>query len=409
MSTRAVITGLGVVSPVGNTVDTFWNSLCEGKSGIGPITHFDASEYRTRIAGQAEDVVPEGMTAKDLNRMDRYSVFAVEACDQAWKQSGLRIEELDPFRCGAVFGSGIGGIGTIAEEVIRLHEGGPRRVSPFMIPKGIASMGAGNVAIRLGLRGPNKSIVTACASANHCIGEAASLIQRGKADVIVAGGAEAPVIPFGVAGFISMRAMSTRNDAPEQASRPFDKDRDGFVLGEGAGALVIESEEHAKARGAEILAEVGGMGETCDAFHLVAPREDGSGAARAIQFALEDAGIQPEDIDYFNAHGTSTRYNEVAEAKSLRTVFGDDMPLVSSTKSMTGHLLGAASAIEAIACIQSIRSGVIPPSINFETPDPECEVNLVANEAREADVAIALSNALGFGGHNAALILRRYV
>ncbi|MCH7910568.1 MAG: beta-ketoacyl-ACP synthase II [Candidatus Hydrogenedentes bacterium] len=409
MSTRAVITGLGVVSPVGNTVDTFWNSLCEGKSGIGPITHFDASEYRTRIAGQADDVTPEGMTAKDLNRMDRYSVFAVEACDQAWKQSGLRIEELDPFRCGAVFGSGIGGIGTIAEEVVRLHEGGPRRVSPFMIPKGIASMAAGNVAIRLGLRGPNKSIVTACASANHCIGEAASLIRLGKADVIVAGGAEAPVIPFGVAGFISMRAMSTRNDAPEQASRPFDKDRDGFVLGEGAGALVIESEEHAKARGAEILAEVGGMGETCDAFHLVAPREDGSGAARAIQFALEDAGIQPEDIDYFNAHGTSTRYNEVAEAKSLRTVFGDNMPLVSSTKSMTGHLLGAASAIEAIACIQSIRSGVIPPSINFETPDPECEVNLVANEAREADVAITLSNALGFGGHNAALVLRRYV
>ena len=409
MSTRAVITGLGIVSPVGNTVDTFWNSLCEGKSGIGPITHFDASEYRTRIAGQADDVTPEGMTAKDLNRMDRYSVFAVEACDQAWKQSGLRIEELDPFRCGVVFGSGIGGIGTIADEVVRLHEGGPRRVSPFMIPKGIASMAAGNVAIRLGLRGPNKSIVTACASANHCIGEAASLIRLGKADVIVAGGAEAPVVPFGVAGFISMRAMSTRNDAPEQASRPFDKDRDGFVLGEGAGALVIESEEHAKARGAEILAEVGGMGETCDAFHLVAPREDGSGAARAIQFALEDAGIQPEDIDYFNAHGTSTRYNEVAEAKSLRTVFGDDMPLVSSTKSMTGHLLGAASAIEAIACIQSIRSGVIPPSINFETPDPECEVNLVANEAREADVAIALSNALGFGGHNAALVLRRYV
>ena len=409
MSTRAVITGLGIVSPVGNTVDTFWNSLCEGKSGIGPITHFDASEYRTRIAGQADDVTPEGMTAKDLNRMDRYSVFAVEACDQAWKQSGLRIEELDPFRCGVVFGSGIGGIGTIADEVVRLHEGGPRRVSPFMIPKGIASMAAGNVAIRLGLRGPNKSIVTACASANHCIGEAASLIRLGKADVIVAGGAEAPVVPFGVAGFISMRAMSTRNDAPEQASRPFDKDRDGFVLGEGAGALVIESEEHAKARGAEILAEVGGMGETCDAFHLVAPREDGSGAARAIQFALEDAGIQPEDIDYFNAHGTSTRYNEVAEAKSLRTVFGDNMPLVSSTKSMTGHLLGAASAIEAIACIQSIRSGVIPPSINFETPDPECEVNLVANEAREADVAIALSNALGFGGHNAALVLRRYV
>ena len=408
MSTKVVVTGMGVVSPVGNDVATFWAALREGRSGIGAITHFDTEKYRTQIAGEAEDCAPEGMTPKEIHRQDRYSVFAIEAADQAWSQAGLDAEKLNLHRCGVIIGSGIGGIETIANEVVRLHEGGPRRVSPLMIPKGLSNMASGNVAIRYGLRGPNKAIVTACASANHSIGEAADLIKYGKADLVLAGGSEAAIIPFSIAGFSSMRAMSTRNDDPQHASRPFDKDRDGFVMGEGAGVLVLESEEHAKGRGADIFAEVAALGESCDAFHITAPREDGSGGAAAIQNGLDDAQVNPTEVDYFNAHGTSTQLNEVGEARSLQTVFGDDAPFVSSTKSMTGHLLGAAGAIEAVACIQTIREGVIPPNINFETPDPECEVNLVANEAREANVAIAVSNSLGFGGHNAALVLKRY-
>ena len=408
MSTKVVVTGMGVVSPVGNDLKTFWSSLVEGRSGIGPITHFDTEDFKTTIAGQAEDCAPEGMSEKEIRRMDRYSVFAIEAADQAWKHSGLDKDRVDLDRCGVVIGSGIGGLGTIADEVVRLHEGGPRRVSPLMIPKGLSNMASGNVAIRLGLRGPNKAIVSACASANQSIGEAADLITFGRADMMLAGGAEASIIAFGMAGFISMRAMSKRNDEPERASRPFDKDRDGFVMGEGAGALVLESEEHARARGAEILAELLGVGESCDAHHITAPLEDGSGCAKALQCALDQSRINPEDVSYFNAHGTSTVLNEIGEAKSLQTVFGEAMPPVSSTKSMTGHLLGAAGAIEAIACIMAIREGVIPPSINFDTPDPDCAVNLVANEAREADVAIAVSNSLGFGGHNAALVLQRY-
>ncbi len=408
MSTKVVVTGMGVVSPVGNTLRTFWSSLVEGRSGIGPITHFDTENFKTTIAGEAEDCAPEGMTPKEIHRMDRYSVFAIEAADQAWKQSGLDKDRIDLDRSGVVIGSGIGGIGTIAEEVVRLHEGGPRRVSPLMIPKGLSNMASGNVAIRYGLRGPNKAIVTACASANQSIGEAVALIRYGRVDMMLAGGAEASIVAFGVAGFISMRAMSRRNDEPTRASRPFDKDRDGFVMGEGAGVLVLESEEYARARGAEIFAEVVAVGESSDAYHITAPLEDGSGCAKAVQRGLDESRIDPEDVSYFNAHGTSTVLNEIGEAKSLRTVFGEEMPLVSSTKSMTGHLLGASGAIEAIACIMAIREGVIPPSINFDTPDPECAVNLVANEAREADVAIAVSNSLGFGGHNAALVLQQY-
>lgn len=408
MNKRVVITGMGVVSPLGNDVRSFWEGLREGRSGIGPITHFDVSNYPTRFAGEAKDCVPTGMTPKDVNRHDRYSLFALEAADQAWAQSGLQRGQLDLDRCGTIIGSGIGGIETIANEVVRLHEGGPRRVSPFMIPKGLANMASGNVAVRFGFQGPNSAVVTACASSNHSIGVAALLIQLGLADVMMAGGSEAPIVPFGLAGFSSMRALSTRNDEPRKASRPFDKDRDGFVMGEGAGVLVLESEDHARARGAEILAEFGGMGETCDAHHITAPRPDGMGGAKAIRRALDAARVNPEDVDYFNAHGTSTPLNEVAEAKALRAVFGARMPAVSSTKSMTGHLLGAAGAIEAIACVCAIREGVLPPSINFDTPDPECEVNLVANVAREADVAIAVSNSLGFGGHNCAIVLKRY-
>ena len=410
MSKRVVVTGMGVVTPVGNTIDTFWDSLCNGRSGIGPITNFDTTDFKTRIAGEVGDIVPEGFSTKDLGRQDDYSIFAVEAADQAWKDSGLDTlgDSLDRDRCGVVVGSGIGGITTIQNEVIRLTEGGPRRVSPLMITKGVANMASGNVAIRLGLRGPNKSIVTACASANHCIGEGADLIRLGRADVMVVGGSEAAVCGFSIAGFAAMRATSMKNDDPETISRPFDADRSGFVMGEGSGIMVIESEEFAKARGANILAEVASLGESCDAYHMTAPLEDGSGGAKAMQNCLNQSELNSTDIDYFNAHGTSTKLNEPGETRALNAVFGPDMPLVTSTKSMTGHLLGAASAIEGISCVLSIRDGIIPPTINYETPDPDCIVNLVANEAREVEVNIAMSNSLGFGGHNAALILKRY-
>lgn len=410
MSKRVVVTGMGVVTPVGNTIDTFWDSLCNGRSGIGPITNFDTTDFKTRIAGEVGDIVPEGFSTKDLGRQDDYSIFAVEAADQAWKDSGLDTlgDSLDRDRCGVVVGSGIGGITTIQNEVIRLTEGGPRRVSPLMITKGVANMASGNVAIRLGLRGPNKSIVTACASANHCIGEGADLIRLGRADVMVVGGSEAAVCGFSIAGFAAMRATSMKNDDPETISRPFDADRSGFVMGEGSGIMVIESEEFAKARGANILAEVASLGESCDAYHMTAPLEDGSGGAKAMQNCLNQSELNSTDIDYFNAHGTSTKLNEPGETRALNAVFGPDMPLVTSTKSMTGHLLGAASAIEGISCVLSIRDGIIPPTINYETPDPDCIVNLVANEACEVEVNIAMSNSLGFGGHNAALILKRY-
>lgn len=408
MSKKIVITGMGVVSPLGNTVATFWEGMCAGRSGIGPISRFDIEGYASRIAGEVDEVVPAGMSAKDLNRQDRYTTYAIEAADQAWAQSGLDLNTEDPYRCGVYIGSGIGGIETIANDVVRLHEGGPRRVSPLMIPKGLVNMASGNVAIRLGLRGPNKSIVTACATSTHCIGDAANSIRMGEADIMLAGGSEASIVPFGVAGFSAMKALSTRNDAPQAASRPFDADRDGFVIAEGAGIVVLESEEHARARGAEILGVVAGMGETCDAYHITAPRPDGEAAVAAMRKALDVAQVRPEQVGYYNAHGTSTKYNDSSETLALKAVFGDAMPPVSSTKSMTGHLLGAAGAVEAIACLLAIRHGVLPPNINFETPDPECDVNLVANEAREAKVAIAMSNSLGFGGHNAAIVLTNY-
>ncbi len=408
MRDSVVVTGLGVVTPLGNDVASYWEGLREGRSGISIVDRFDTTDYPSRIAGMCEDCAPAGMSAKELRRLDRYSVFAVAAADQAWAQAGLNIDQEDPYRCGAVVGSGIGGIETIANQVVRLHEGGPRRVSPLMIPMGLVNMASGNVGIRLGLRGSNKCVVTACAAATHCLGEATSLIRRGEADVVLAGGAEAAIVPFGLAGFGAMKALSSRNDDPQRASRPFDLERDGFVMAEGAGVLVLELLEHAKARGAEILAEVVGYGESCDAYHITAPRDDAASAVVAINRALADAGIVPSDVDYFNPHGTSTKYNDMTESLALQRVFGEDMPPVSSTKSMTGHLLGAAGAIEAIACVLAIRDGVLPPNVNYETPDPECDVNLVANEAREADVAIAMSNSLGFGGHNACVIMRRY-
>jgi len=401
---------MGIVSPLGNSLDTYWEGLSEGRSGIRVIERFDTEKLGTKFAGLAEDVTPEGMEPKEIRRHARNTLFAIEAVNQAIKQASFDIEKEDPYRCGCMMGSGIGGIDVIYENSVACHTQGPRRVSPLMVPTGIANAASGAVAIAHGLMGPNKCVVTACATGSHAIGDAADLIRLGKADVMIAGGTEATVIPFSLAGFGAMKALSTRNDSPQAASRPFDTDRDGFVMGEGAGALVLESEEHARKRGAHILAEIAALGESCDAYHIAAPRDDGSGPAAAMRQALTLAQVNPEDVDYFNAHGTSTKLNDASETISLKTIFGekDAMPLVSSTKSMTGHLLGGAGAIEAIAGILSILHQVAPPNINYDTPDPACDVNIVANTAREAKIAIVMSNSLGFGGHNASLILKRY-
>jgi 3-oxoacyl-[acyl-carrier-protein] synthase II len=409
MSIRVVITGMGVVSPLGNSVDAFWNGIAEARSGIRAIDTWNTEGFATRIAGLVAPVEPEGLSNKEMRRFSPYTIFALEASLQALKQAGFDINQEDPLRCGVVCGSGIGGIDVIYENSVTLAEKGPRRVNPLMVPTGISNMGAGFVAIQTGFMGPNSSIVTACATGAQSIGDAADKIRLGKADVMLAGGAEASVIPLGIAGFNAMRALSTDfQDEPHRASRPFDADRGGFVMGEGAGMLLLESEEHAKARGAVILAEYGGMGESCDAYHIAAPREDGAGVAAAMRAALRDAGVNASEVGYINAHGTSTKLNDATETMAIRSVFGDAPPPVSSTKSQIGHLLGAAGAVEAIACVQAIREGVLPPNLNYETPDPACNLPIVANESRAETVEIALSNSLGFGGHNAALVFRRY-
>lgn len=408
MINKVVITGMGIVSPLGNSVEEYWRGLCEGRSGIRRVD-FDTEHIASKIAGIAPDVAPEGLAPKELRRYGRYTLFAIEASQQAWRQSGLDLAQENPFRCGAYIGSGIGGMEEIYENVVRMHTENAKKISPFFMPKGLINMAAGVVAIVLGLQGPNKAVVTACASGSQTLGAAADIIRLGKADVMLAGGTESSVIPFGLASFSALRALSTRNDEPERASRPFDADRDGFVMGEGAGVMVLESEDHARRRGAEILAELAGMGESCDAYHAVAPRPDGSGCVAAMRAALEQAGAPLDTVDYCNTHGTSTKLNDASESLALRTVFGASMPPVNSTKSMIGHLLGAAGTVEGIACVKTIQTGIIHPSINYENPDPECDVNLVANTAREANVAIALSNSLGFGGHNASVVFRRYV
>ena len=405
---RVVITGMGVVSPLGNSVGTFWQGLCEGRSGIRRVETFPVDDFPSQIAGEAPPVQPEGFGAKEMRRYSRAIVFAVAAADEAMKQAGVDMDKEDPYRCGVIVGSGFGGTEVIYENAVKLDKAGPRRVSPLLVPSGIINMIPGVLAIRYHFQGMNKSVVTACATGTQCIGDAVMWIRQNKADVMLAGASEACVTPLGLAGFGAMHALSTRNDEPEKASRPFDRDRDGFVLAEGAGILVLESEEHARARGAEILAEVVGVGETCDAHHITAPAPDAQPVAQAMRLALQEAGLSPSAIDYYNAHGTSTRLNDPIETLALKQVFGDSMPPVSSTKSMTGHLLGAAGAIEAIACVMAVRDGILPPNINYENPDPECAVNIVANVAREASVATAMSNSLGFGGHNASIILRRY-
>ena len=411
MNRRVVITGLGAVTPVGNDVPTMWSNLLSGKGGAGPITLFDAAAFKTKFACEVKNFDAGTLIGKkDARRMDRFTQLAVVAAQQALQDSALVVNADNTARIGVYIGSGIGGIGTMEAELRQLIIKGPDRVSPFLVPMMLPDTAAGQVAIQFGLRGPNMAIVTACASGNNAIGEATECIRRGAADAMVTGGAEAGVTPLAVAGFNSMTAISTRNDAPEIASRPFDKERDGFVIGEGAGILVLEELDHALARGAKIYGEVLGYGATADAYHITAPEENGAGAVRAMQAALQQANLQPDQIDYINAHGTSTPLNDKSETQAIKTVFGDAayrIP-ISSIKSMTGHLLGAGGAGEAVTCAKVLTEGMIPPTINYEHPDPACDLDYVPNTARAAAIKIIMSNSFGFGGHNAVLIFGRY-
>ncbi|MDN4592417.1 beta-ketoacyl-ACP synthase II [Polycladomyces subterraneus] len=411
MSRRVVISGLGVISPIGNDLSTFWNNLIAGKSGVGPVTQFDASDYPTRIAAEVKDFDPlDYMDRKEARRMDRFVQFAVAAARQALEHAGLDMNQVDPDRVGVYIGSGIGGLTTWEEQYQVLLNRGPNRVSPFFIPMMISNMAAGQVSIITGAKGPNSTSVSACASGTHSIGDAFRIIQHGDADVMIAGGAESTIRPLAFAGFCAARAMSTRNDEPEKASRPFDKDRDGFVMGEGAGVLILEELEHAKKRGANIIAEIVGYGMSGDAYHLTSPAPGGEGAARAMTRAIQEAGLKPEDIDYINAHGTSTDLNDKFETISIKKAFGDHAYklAISSNKSMIGHMLGAAGGVEAVATAMTLKEQIIPPTINYETPDPECDLDYVPNEARRARVRAALSNSFGFGGHNATIALKTY-
>jgi 3-oxoacyl-[acyl-carrier-protein] synthase II len=409
--TRVVITGMGAITPLGNDVETFWRNVVAGRSGVGPITLFDASAMKTRIAAEVKGFDPEAWFGrKEARRMDRYAQFALAATQQALQDARLDPAHVDRERVGVILGTGIGGIGALVQGVETLMTRGPDRISPFMVPMMLADTAPGLIAIAYGFRGPNMAVVTACASGTNAIGEAMHLIRRGDADVVIAGGAEAAILPVAVAAFNVMGTISTRNEEPERASRPFDRTRDGFVMGEGAGILILERLEHAQARGARFYAEVVGYGTSADAYHITAPPENGEGAALAMRRALADAGLSPRDIDYINAHGTSTPLNDRSETQAIKAVFGEaayDVP-ISSTKSMIGHLLGAAGAVEAIVCIRAVADGVIPPTINYENPDPECDLDYVPNVARHQPVRTAISNSFGFGGHNACLIFRRY-
>jgi 3-oxoacyl-[acyl-carrier-protein] synthase II len=408
---RVVITGVGAVTPVGNTAEEFWAALIQGKSGIGPITRFDATPLPTRIAGELKGFDPlRYMDKKDDRKFDPFLKYAIACAAMAVEDAGLNVERVDRTRFGVLVGSGIGGISTLLESHKILLEKGPDRVSPFFIPMLIVNMASGLISMRFGAKGPNSSIVTACATGNHAIGDAMKIIQRNDADVMIAGGSEAIILPLTFAGFCQMKAMSTRNDDPGRASRPFDATRDGFVCGEGGGLLVLESLEHALGRDARIYAEVVGYGMTGDAHHMTAPDPEADGAARAMTLAMKDAEVEPSTVGYINAHGTSTPYNDKSETMAIKRVFGDHAHklAVSSTKSMTGHLLGAAGGIEAIATALAIHHGILPPTINYETPDPECDLDYVPNLARKQDVEVALSNAFGFGGTNATIVLRKY-
>ncbi|GAB4581873.1 MAG: beta-ketoacyl-ACP synthase II [Anaerolineales bacterium] len=412
MRKRVVITGLGCVSPVGNDVQTTWQNILRGKTGIGPVTHYDATGHKVRIAAEVKDFDPKALFGpRAARKMDRFTQFALAATQQAVIHSGLQINDDNRDRIGVIIGSGIGGVGTLFEQFNVMQESGPNRVSPFLIPMMLPDSAAGTVAIELGVRGSNMAVVTACATGTNALGEAAAMIRRGEADVVLSGGSEAAIVPISMAGLAVMNAMSARNEEPERASRPFDKEREGFVMGEGAATLVLESLEHAMARGATILAEVTGYGSTNDAYHVTQPSEDGEGAVRCMRTALKDAGLTEADIDYINAHGTSTPLNDKSETKAIKTVFGErayDFP-VSSTKSMTGHLLGATGALEALFCTLALVDRILPPTVNYEFPDPDCDLDYVPNTARPVDrLEHVMSNSFGFGGHNATVILSRY-
>ena len=408
---RVVVTGLGIVAPVGFDVPAAWDSIVNGRSGIRPITHFDVSTFSTRFGGpiygfDAERYIPK----KELRKMDAFIHYGIAAGSQAIVDSGLEVTDANRHRIGVAVGSGIGGITGIENNYAAYRDGGPRKISPFFVPANIINMVAGNLSIKFGLKGPNYSIVSACSTGTHNIGEAALMIRHGLVDVMVAGGAEMGTSPVGLGGFAAARALSTRNDEPERASRPFDKDRDGFVLSDGAGVMVIEEYEGAKARGARIYAEIVGVGMNSDAYHMTAPSENGQGACDCMKLALADAKLNPEQIDYINAHGTSTPAGDIAEVKGIKLAFGEHAKklAVSSTKSMTGHMLGAAGGAEAIFSVLALRDQLAPPTINYETPDPECDIDVVPNQAREMRIEYALSNSFGFGGTNGTLIFRRF-
>jgi 3-oxoacyl-[acyl-carrier-protein] synthase II len=410
---RVVVTGMGVVTPLGHSLETFWQNLIGGKCGIDKITAFDASAFDTQIAGQVKpdfDPIPAFPSPKEIRRTDRYSQFGVYAAWSALKDSGLELDKENRDEIGVILGSGIGGLATTTEQHLILVNRGPGRVSPFTIPMLISNMASGLVSMYFNLRGPNFATCSACATANHAIGEAWRTIKMGDAQVMFAGGSEAAVIPIGIGGFCAMRAMSTRNDDPQHASRPFDKDRDGFVMGEGSGMLVLEELEHAKKRGARIYAEIAGYGNTADAHHLTAPSPGGEGAARCMKMALRGGGLNLTEVNYINAHGTSTPQGDICETQAVKTVFGDHARklVVSSTKGATGHMLGAAGAVEMAACILAIKNGIVPPTINLQNPDPECDLDYVANTAREMPVNVVVNNSFGFGGHNSTIAAKKF-
>jgi len=408
---RVVVTGMGMVSPLGTGVEKTWNALIQGKSGVGRITKFDPTGFDTQIAAEVKDFAPENfIDKKEARRMDIFIQYAIAAAAMAMEDSQLKITPQNAERVGVIVGAGLGGLTTIESVHKVLLEKGPGRISPFFIPMLIVNEAPGQISMRFGAKGPNSSVVTACATGNHNIGDAWKMIQRGDADAILTGGVESTITPLAVSGFNAMKAISTRNDAPEKASRPFDKDRDGFVMGEGCGIILLEEMEQALNRGAKIYAEIVGYGLTGDAYHITAPAPDGEGAARCMAMALKDAGIRPEEVDYINAHGTSTDLNDLYETIAIKTVFKEHARKVpvSSTKSMTGHLLGGAGGVESIFTILTIARGVIPPTINYETPDPNCDLDYVPNVARKADIRVAMSNSFGFGGTNAVLIFKKF-
>ena len=411
MSRRVVVTGVGLVSPLGIGTGANWEALCAGQSGIGPITRFDASQFSARIAGEVKHFDPlQFVDKKDVKKMDVFIQLAIAATEFAMKDATLKVSPEHATRTGVFIASGIGGFSTIEREHKALLEGGPRRISPFFIPAAIINLAAGQVSIRFGAKGPNSATCTACSASAHAIGDAFEVIKRDDADVMIAGGSEAAITPMGVGGFAAMRALSTRNNEPHRASRPFEKDRDGFVMGEGSGVVILEELEFARRRGASIYAELVGYGMSADAFHITAPSEDGDGGVRVMQAALKRAGVEPAQVDYINAHGTSTPYNDRLETLAIKRLFGEHARTVaiSSTKSMTGHLLGAAGGLEAGITVLAIRHQLIPPTINYETPDPDCDLDYVPNVKRAAKIDYALSNSFGFGGTNGALLFKRF-